>query len=100
MTPRLTGALALAALMASPALAADYAFTVTNSTPSELVAVHVRDGQVTGFKHVPANGEREFTITLPDGVCITQLQFVFTDIEPLAMPGYDACNSGGIDLSI
>lgn len=100
MTIRLLGAAALACLLVTPTMAADYAFTVTNSTPSELVAVHVQGGKVSGFKHVPANGEREFTITLPDGVCVTQLQFVFTDIEPLAMPGYDACNSGGIDLTI
>jgi len=100
MTTRLLGAAALMCLLASPALAADHAFTVTNSTPSALVAVHVKGGTVSGFKSVPANGERAFTITLPDGVCITQLQFVFADMEPLAMPGYDACNGGGIDLTI
>ena len=93
-------AAAALALAAGPAAAAEHNFVVTNSTPSQLVAVHVQGGEVTGFKPVAANGERSFTITLPDGVCVTQLQFVFADIEPFAMQGYDACNGGGVDLTI
>lgn len=100
MHSKFIAAAVLAGLVATPAFAADYDFVVTNSTESDLVSVHVQGGKVNGFKPVAPNGKRTFTITLPDGVCVTQLQFVFSDIESLAMPGYDACNGGGIDLSI
>ena len=86
-------------LLAAPVFAADYDFVLTNSTDSQVVGVHPQFGKVIGFKPVAANGERSFTISMPEGVCETRIQFIFADAEPTSIEGYDACNSGGIDLS-
>ena len=89
----------LGCLLAAPAFAADYDFVLTNSTDSQVIAVHPQHGKVVGFKPVAPNGERSFTISMPDGVCETHIQFIFADADPTSIDGYDACNSGGIDLS-
>jgi hypothetical protein len=99
MTKRALRAIALLMLASAPALAADYPFTVTNKTDADMVSINVRDGQINGFKRVAQGGQRSFTITLPDGVCETRLQFNFNDSDSLTMNDYDACNGEGVEVA-
>ena len=93
----LIGAAVLAGL-ATPAVAADYPFEVTNSTQFDLVAIHVQGGKVNDFMTVRSNGERQFTLSLPAGVCKTRLNVIFNDSDSVVFDSYDACEKGGIAI--
>ncbi|MBE0580283.1 hypothetical protein [Devosia sp.] len=89
---------AVLAGLATPAVAADYAFEVTNSTQFDLVAIHVQGGKVNDFMTVRSNGERQFTLSLPAGVCKTRLNVIFNDSDSVVFDSYDACEKGGIAI--
>ena len=95
----LIGAAAVLAGLAMPVVAADYPFEVTNSTQFDLVAIHVQGGKVNDFITVRSNGERQFTLSLPDGVCTTRLNVIFNDSDAVAFNSYDACKNGGITIT-
>lgn len=90
--------LAFAVLVAAPALAAEHAFVLTNKTDAAVTRVVVRGGELADFRTVAANGERSFTLVLPDGVCDTRLTIVLED-QNIVFDHYDACNQGGIDVT-
>ena len=83
---------------AAPALAAEHAFEVNNRTQFDLVAIHVQDGEVTDFMTVRSNGKRQFTLSLPDGVCTTRLNVIFNDSDAVPFNSYNACENGGITI--
>lgn len=98
MINRALGAALALILAAVPAMAADYPFVVTNKTSSEIISINVRGGAVNGFKRIAQGGERSFTLSLPEGSCMTRVQVNLNDHDSVLIEGYDACNSGGIDV--
>lgn len=95
---RLIPLLALAGLFATPVIAAEHAFSVTNKSQAQIIDIVVRGGQITDFKRVPAGGVRALTLSLPEGTCATRLTFAFDDSDTIVMD-YDACESGGVDIN-
>lgn len=85
------------ALATTPAVAADYDFSVSNRTSAGLTSISVQGGQVVDFQRVASSGNRNFTLRLLDGVCVTRLIASFDDGDTLTID-YDACNEGGIVL--
>ena len=98
MLHKIVRATALGVVLATAANAAEYDFVVTNKTDSDVRSIWVKNGEIAGFKRVPANGERAMAIVLPDGVCDTVVQVSFADNDSVMSQSYNACDSGGLDL--
>ena len=67
------------ALVPTAILADDFQLTVKNGYTDTITGISVSGGKVADFKRVPANGQRTFTVTLPDGKCAANIAVTFAN---------------------
>ena len=97
---QVASAMALATmLVAGPASAGSYPFTLHNHTGRDIVGVSVRGGEVIGFTRVFSTTRKTFTIELPDGQCVTpRIRIRMSDGGFNDTVNYNACIGDGLSI--
>ena len=67
------------ALAPTAGFAAPHEFVVENGYTDAVTGLSVGGGKLTGFKTIPANGKRTFSVTLPDGKCEARISVTFAN---------------------
>ena len=90
---------AVLALIPTAVLAKTYEFTVKNGYTDAVTGLSVGGGKLEGFKTIPANGKRSFSVTLPDGKCEAHIAVTFANGQYHDAGKFDFCKYDLLTLS-
>jgi hypothetical protein len=91
--------LAIALVLAPTAgLAQTFEFLVKNGYTDALTGLSVSGGKVEGFRQIPANGERIFSVTLKEGKCEASVSVTFANGQYHDAGRFDFCEYNVLNL--
>lgn len=90
-------AILLAVATATPAMARTFSFQVKNSSPDDIIRIKIRGGTIEGSTKVRAFQTVEFQVTLPDGVCKTDLRAESASGRYYSDGKFDFCKWNGVE---
>ena len=87
------------ALLAGPAAAASYPFTLHNLTNKDVTKVTIPKGKIVDFKRIPASQSLTFTVEFPDGECFApRVRAKLFGGETVDLGRYNVCSGSGMTI--